>query len=181
MKYVFVGVLCFKFLFGVNISHYLLPQDAKIVQTKLLHDIKNAKKNIKIAMFMVTNKKLVTALINKVKKDNISIEIAFDSSYNASHPKESKIKSLMANSNIKLYAIRGKKKKKGYGILHSKLIIIDSKVVYLGSANLTKSAYSVNYEILLRFNDQPINRLYRLYFDTMITDVVKNVSSSKNK
>ncbi len=120
-------------------------------------------------MFMVTNKKLTNALKERAKKDNISIRLIADESYDTANQKISKVKNLLSQKNISLFHSRGLAKKKNkFGIMHAKLVIIDDDIVYLGSTNWTKSAFHSNYEILVKITDQTTTKLYQYYFDEIL-------------
>jgi phosphatidylserine/phosphatidylglycerophosphate/cardiolipin synthase-like enzyme len=50
-------------------------------------------------------------------------------------------------------------------ILHSKMLIIDRKIAYIGSVNLTTESMTRNHEILIKITDQPtIKRLSEIFF-----------------
>ena len=165
-------IFIFSLVINLNayeIRHFLMPQDGKYAENSIINDIYNAKKNIKIAMFMVTNKRLVKSLIDKYNKSKIDITLIADKSYNKNNLKKSKLNMLSSKNAIKVYITQGLKKKKNkYGILHAKLVIIDDNIVYLGSTNWTKSAYKYNYEIMIRIDDYTTAKLYTLYFNDIL-------------
>jgi phosphatidylserine/phosphatidylglycerophosphate/cardiolipin synthase-like enzyme len=69
--------------------------------------------------------------------------------------------------NITVYYINGLKSKnrKYNGKMHMKMAIIDNKLIYFGSANWSKSAFSVNYEILYNTNNLAVIKKGLDYFD----------------
>jgi len=160
--------------FAYEIKHFLLPSDGNKAEKSLIYDIAHAKKSISVAMFMVTNKKLTSALKERAKKGKIDIKLIADKSYDAQHQKISKVKKLVSVKNISILSTSGlpKKKKSKFGILHSKLVIIDDEIVYIGSTNWTKSAFHNNYEILIRIKDSTTTRLYQYYFDEMLQKAI---------
>lgn len=153
-----------------DIEHFLMPEDRNLAQDSILKSIKNSKKSIDVAMFMFTNKKIANAIIVKSSKNNSKIRVVVDKSYNDEiNPRASKIKTLEKAKNIQLFLAQGlPKKNKKKGIMHAKLIIIDDETVFLGSTNLTNSAFSSNYEILIKINDRTTAKLYKLYFDQIL-------------
>jgi len=156
-------------LHAFEIEHFLMPKDGKKAERTITRDILGAKKKIDVAMFMVTNKKLVNALKERARKGEITIRLIADKSYDTSHLKNSKVFNLIGHPNIAVYRLQGLRKKKNpeRGILHAKLILIDDKITYIGSANWTKSAFRSNYEILIKITDQATAALYQSFFDKM--------------
>jgi phosphatidylserine/phosphatidylglycerophosphate/cardiolipin synthase-like enzyme len=152
----------------------LLPKDGNSAEESLLLDIANSKKNINIAMFMVTNKKLTNALKQRAKKGKIDIKLIADESYDKAHKKITKVKKLSSVKNISLFSAKGLRKKKNkFGIMHAKLVIIDDKIVYVGSTNWTKSAFHSNYEILIKITDATTAKLYNYYFFDILEESKK--------
>jgi len=58
----------------------------------------------------------------------------------------------------------------GLASVHAKLIVVDEKRVYLGSANFTTAAFQRNLEAGLRFRSMEIGDEVTSYFDKMISD-----------
>ncbi len=169
MKHFIFFTLLTNLLFSYSIEHFLMPKDGSRAQESMIKDILSANKEVDVAMFMITNKKLVKALKERAKKGNVHINVIADKSFDIDHFKESRVKKLLDTKNIFVYHLRGKKKKKKkFGILHSKLVVIDDKIVYLGSANWTKSAFKYNYEILVKIVDGVTAKLYKYYFEEMM-------------
>lgn len=171
MKLFLSIIILIQLSFAYEVEHFLLPKDGDKAENMLVKDILNAKHSISVAMFMVTNKKLTNALKERAKKSNIDIKIIADKSYDKAHQKISKVKKLVSQKNIKTFSLRGlsKKKKKKFGILHSKLVVIDDNITYIGSTNWTKSAFHSNYEILIKFTDSATAKMYKYYFDEMLS------------
>ena len=173
MKTILTFILFFCIGSAYEVEHFLMPKDGKMAERSLIQSIDEAKSTIDIAMFMITNKKLTHALIKRASKGHIRIRVIADYTMNNSFSKSSKAKHLLSKKNIMLYTIRGlpkqetKKKKEQYGIMHSKLMIVDNKTVYAGSANWTYSAFSYNYELLIKIVDSTTAKLYSYYFEDM--------------
>jgi len=153
---------------GLELTNFLLPYDNKIVYENIFNDILMARKRVIIVMYMFTNIKLLNILIKKAKKDNVKIIVIGDKSFNKN--KISKLKYLVEhkNKNIKIFLANGVLKNGKRGILHAKIILIDDKIVYIGSANWTNSAFSRNYEVLLKIKDNTIAKLYECYISKIL-------------
>ena len=129
-------------------SFYLMPRDAKTAISDLANDLKNAKKEILVAIYSFTHKELAQSL-KKAAKRGVAVTIIFDEESNK--PKSySRIGDLAKIRSIRCYTLKGlpNKNKGYYGKMHMKLAIIDGKKVYFGSANWSNSAFSRNYELL---------------------------------
>jgi len=133
-----------------------MPRDAMDGLKTFTRDLKNAKRTIKATIYSFTHKKIAKA-IKKAAKRGVKVEIIFDKESNL-RKKYSKIGDLSKIKNIKVYYISGFRSKKGHyeGKMHMKMVIIDSKKIYLGSANWSNSAFSLNYELLFSTTNQKI-------------------------
>lgn len=174
MKILIYLLILYSALFGYEIEHFLIPKDGKVAEASLIDSILESNKTIDIAMFMLTNKKLTNALKKRAQKGNIDIRVIVDFTMNKPISKSSKAKHLVSKKNIKLYTVKGlpkkdtKKKKNRHGIMHSKLMIIDKEIVYMGSANWTNSAFMFNYELLIKIVDKTTAKLYTYYYEDIL-------------
>ncbi len=154
-----------------EIEHFLMPADSELAQNSIIKAIDGSRSSIDVAIFMFTNKKIANALIEKSKKSKENlIRVIVDKSYNNKiNPTGSKFKNLTKAKNIKTFLAQGlPKKNKKTGIMHAKLLIIDDETVYLGSTNFTNSAFSSNFEILVKIKDKTTAKLYKLYFNQIV-------------
>ena len=118
-----------------NMQIYFSPQD-KSISSAVLPIIENAKDYIYIPIFVITENRVVEALI-KAKQRGVDVRLISDA-LNASS-KYSKIKVLRANGiPVKIENYAGK--------MHSKTMIADDKYSIIGSMNLSKSGETKNDE-----------------------------------
>ena len=118
-----------------NMQIYFSPQD-KSISNAVLPIIENAKSYIYIPIFVITENRVVEALI-KAKQRGVDIRLISDA-LNASN-KYSKIKVLRANGiPVKIENYAGK--------MHSKTMIVDDKYSIIGSMNFSKSGETKNDE-----------------------------------
>ena len=118
-----------------NMQIYFSPQD-KSISSAVLPIIENAKDYIYIPIFVITENRVVEALI-KAKQRGVDIRLISDA-LNASS-KYSKIKVLRANGiPVKIENYAGK--------MHSKTMIADDKYSIIGSMNFSKSGETKNDE-----------------------------------
>lgn len=166
-------IFCMQLASAQDIEHFLMPADGEIAQKSIIKAIEDSKTSIDVAMFMFTNKKIANALIEKSKKSKENmIRVIVDKSFNNKvNPTGSKYRNLTKAKNIRTFLAQGlPKKNKKSGIMHAKLLIIDDETVYLGSTNFTNSAFSSNFEILIRIKDKTTAKLYKLYFNQIVAD-----------
>ena len=118
-----------------NIHIYFSPQD-KTISNAVLPIIENAKSYIYIPIFVITENRVVEALIS-AKQRGVDVRLISDA-LNASG-KYSKIKVLRANGiSVKIENYAGK--------MHSKTMIVDDKYSIMGSMNFSKSGEIKNDE-----------------------------------
>ena len=118
-----------------NIHIYFSPQD-KTISNAVLPIIENAKSYIYIPIFVITENRVVEALIS-AKQRGVDVRLISDA-LNASG-KYSKIKVLRANGiPVKVENYAGK--------MHSKTMIVDDKYSIMGSMNFSKSGEIKNDE-----------------------------------
>jgi len=140
---------------------YFMPFDRHKAQKELIYLFSHAKKEIKIAIYTFTNKKLAKALKISAKKAKIYI-IADkeESKYNYSI-----IPNLAAIKNFNIYLLSGKKLKDNQkGKMHVKMAIIDNKYLIIGSANYSYSAFFKNYEYILISEDKSLIKKFNNFF-----------------
>ncbi len=138
-------------LFGADskLKIYTLPDEARPALGHLLRSIDTAKFKIDAAIYSFTHKAIAKKLANAAKR-GVKIRILFDRESNIRN-RRSQIGYLSKFRNIHTYLISGKvrkSKKRGYGLMHMKLMVIDGRYIIFGSANWTYSAFGVNREIL---------------------------------
>jgi len=151
--------------FGAKEKIFFMPKESNYALKTFCNDLRFAQKSIKATIYSFTNKKISKAL-KKAARKGVKIEIIFDKESNL-RKNHSRIGDLAKIKNITVYYISGLKSrnKKYKGKMHMKMAIIDNKIIYFGSANWSKSAFSVNYEILYSTNDLAIIKKGLDYFD----------------
>lgn len=125
---------------GQRIDLWHLPDHRNACIKNLLNLISSAEKSIRIALFTFTHPDILAAL-KKAQDRGIDVKVALD--YSTSLGASAKTVEFLQNKNIPLYiGTKGK-------LLHHKWCIIDEKTLILGSANWTKSAFTINEDCLL--------------------------------
>jgi len=143
-----------------NISKGYISKDKKIeiyfspdtdFESRIIYLIENAKKSINFLAFAFTNPKIANAVV-LAKKRGLQVKGVFDKVQNA-YQKYSKYKYLKDNDiDVRL--------DKNSFKLHSKVIIIDEKIVISGSYNFTKKANIENDENSIVIYDRDLAKKY---------------------
>jgi len=120
-------------------------------ENKIIDIISKAKESINFLAFAFTNPKITDALISAQNR-GVKIKGVFDKAQN-NYQKYSQYKVLKEN-NISVVLDKNPKK------LHSKVIIIDKKIVITGSYNFTKKANNKNDENSIVIYDKAIAKEY---------------------
>jgi phosphatidylserine/phosphatidylglycerophosphate/cardiolipin synthase-like enzyme len=125
---------------------YLLPKETKLALNSLLSHINKAESEIEIAIYSFTHRSISKALKNAAAR-GVKITLFFDHESNYKN-RRSQLGYLAKLKNVTAYTIKGLKSKNGkyYGKMHMKLITIDQKTIFLGSANWSYSAFGLSYE-----------------------------------
>lgn len=136
-----------------NISAYFSPKD-DVYNSLILPQIKNAKREIYISIFYLTDLNLINELI-AAKQRGVEVLILMDA--------------LCAN-NFKARVMELRKAKipliveNWGGKNHEKSIVIDSKILITGSSNFSKSGFYKNDENVLLINNPEVASFYRDYY-----------------
>ena len=147
MKALFLCLILSTFLLSKD-AIYFMPFDAAPALQRITSELKNAKSNVYIAIYSFTNREIAKAIRDSAK-NGVKYTIIFDEQSNIDNDK-SQIGYLAKLKNIRVCTLRGKNKNGKYdGIMHNKLALIDNRLVILGSANWSKSAFEINYENVL--------------------------------
>ena len=132
---------------------YFSPQD-KIITNAVLPLIENAKNYIYIPIIVITENRIVDALI-LAKQRGVDVRLISDA-LNASN-KYSKIKILRANNvPVKIENYAGK--------MHSKTMIVDNKYALIGSMNFSKSGENKNDENVVLLENSEVAKYLKTFF-----------------
>lgn len=132
---------------------YFSPQD-KTISNAVLPIIENAKDYIYIPIFVITENRVVEALIN-AKQRGVDVRLISDA-LNASS-KYSKIRVLRTNEvPVKIENYAGK--------MHSKTMIVDDKYSIIGSMNFSKSGETKNDENTIVLENAEIAKYLKRFF-----------------
>ena len=138
---------------GTNIDIYFSPQD-KCITNSIIPLIDKAENYIYIPTFVLTDRKITSALIS-AKKRGVDVRMIIDA-LNASvqHSKHKELRNGGILVKTENYA----------GKMHSKSIIIDDKYTVVGSMNFSFSGENKNDENLLVIQNPQMTKAYKEFF-----------------
>ncbi len=145
-----------------EIEVYFSPED-DIFAELILKNIKNAKEEILISAFFLTDNNLIDELIN-LKQKGIKIAIILDAS--------SALKFSARTNRLRRADIPTIVENWG-GKNHEKTIEIDSKILIFGSCNFSKSGFYKNDENMIMIKNSEIAKFYRDYFLYLFNSIDK--------
>ena len=152
----------FLVLFSYAKEVYFTPKENKKAENRLYYLFTHAKKEIKIAIYTFTNKRLAKALKIAAKK---GVKIIIVADKKESKHRYSIIPRLAILKNFDIYLLSGKKYKTNKKAkMHVKLSIIDNKYLVTGSANYSYSAFYKNYEYILIHKDKDLINKFNKFF-----------------
>ena len=135
------------------INIYFSPQD-KTIENAILPLIEKAEKYIYIPTFVITEGRVVTALLNAQKR-GVDIKIIIDAlSASGQYSKHQTLRNSSIPVKTENYA----------GKMHSKSMIIDDKYTIIGSMNFSKNGDKRNDENLVVIEDEDIAKFYKNFF-----------------
>lgn len=139
---------------GAEERLFLMPRDHAAALGALIHDIDSAKTEISGAIYSFTHRDIAKA-IKRAASRGVNVYLLMDAKSNLKNT-HSRIGDVAKIRNIEVRTLSGLPAKKGnyFGKMHMKVLVIDGKKAYFGSANWSNSAFGLNYESL-HFSDHP--------------------------
>lgn len=128
---------------------------------RLLHLIQEAKSSIQVALFTFTHPKILDALA-KAQMRGIQVEVALD--YSSVNGSSQKAAEFLTKEGIPLLISSG-----GGKLFHHKWALIDKKILLVGSANWTKSAFAKNEDCILILHN--LNKKQEKHFTEIWKDI----------
>ncbi len=150
----FIVPLIFAFNITVSYTRYI---ETKIevhfsardnCRERIVECINNSKDSIIFALYFLTDKEVIKALLD-ARKRGVKIEGIIDKQCASGASSKKLISELKKNLKINII-------NKKYGIMHHKFAVIDRKIVITGSYNWTFSANNRNYENLVIIKNEDL-------------------------
>ena len=157
--------------FNINnqeIDLWFLPDTENKALLALIQEISKAKSKIQIAIYTLTHKGVIEALI-EAKRRGVVTEVYVDQS-SAFGPSKKACAYLKSNN---IYYFTSPKQK----LLHYKMMLIDNKNLIIGSSNWTKSAFNKNQDFFIIMKN--LNKKQIKSFKRVFHNIKKESFSSK--
>jgi cardiolipin synthase len=145
----------FFFIGGQSVELRMLSEDIDGLK-RIIEEIDKAQKNIRIAMFTWTHPKLTSAII-QAKERGVDVDIIIDKNSYEARELQKKFKSNGVKCRLS----------KKEALLHHKFAFVDDHLLIMGSANWTRSAFTINsdcYILLNELNEHQINYMNDLWY-----------------
>lgn len=147
-------MLSFLSFFQTAANHVDIPKKGQaplLFATETRHDlqksyvsaINQAKKSILIVIYSITDPKVIEALR---KKSELGVDVTIICHENISYDIEKRV-----GSKVKVI------KRFGKGLMHLKIMVIDKKISYIGSANLTSASLKMYGNLVTAFDSKELS------------------------
>lgn len=141
---------------------YYFPRAKQYPDKELIDVINSSKNNLDIAIYSITKKEIVNAII-KAKNRGVNVRIITDKQ-ESSNKAQNKELALLKKADIPI------KINSHSGLMHLKVTIADKKVVTTGSYNYTEGATNLNDEVLVVIQDSSSALDFDKEFERMWND-----------
>lgn len=112
---------------------FVSPNNAGFALQKVIHEISQAKRTIDVAVYMLTNREIISALkLAEARGVKVTVLYGEESPFGTKVPR-----------------------------LHTKLMVIDKRRAIVGSANFTEAGFGYNKEVLIFINTGEFNSFFR--------------------
>ncbi len=152
---------------SVPVEVFSLPQDTSTVRSRLDNLLDNAKQRVLLAMYWLTDDKIIDKLID-LKKKKIDVQIIFDESMDGKGIDIYKLMNKFLNNGIVTLIFPSNEVK---GRMHNKFMIVDDNRVWTGSANFTKTVldpktdFKNNENVLIFYSKDMATKFERIFED----------------
>ncbi|MCZ8516915.1 phospholipase D-like domain-containing protein [Paenibacillus filicis] len=143
---------------------YAFTRDHQHPEKLLIHVINGAKSNLDIAIYSLTNKDIVDAIL-EAKKRGVEVRLITDNQEAKTAAQAAKLKQLKTAG----IAIKENSHK---GLMHLKVTIADKSTLTTGSFNYSISAATTNDEVLVVIHDSKIAQEWSTEFEKIWNDKV---------
>jgi phosphatidylserine/phosphatidylglycerophosphate/cardiolipin synthase-like enzyme len=158
-------------VFSLSSKSQVLFSPKDKITNYLIKRINSSKKNIYIAVYMLTDKKIAQALVDAKNKRDLDVQVITDQTcLEYKHGKVDMLKN--ANIDVFVYKNNLKNKKRPSKLMHNKFAIFDN-ILWTGSFNWTVQANHQNKENVLLTDDPDILKKYKDQFELLKQRCVK--------
>jgi len=142
------------------------------VDKRIIADINNSKESIHLALYELTNKYIAKALIDASNR-GVEVKVFTDEQTRATEYEYF--------DELEEAGIEVADDEDSNALMHNKFLIIDSNILWSGSANYTVYAFYRNYENLVRIQDTQVASIYNQKFTYLYNHLDTTMPPSKVK
>ena len=146
------------------------PPDARVTaffdsacEQAVLHALKDARREILMAAFVLTREDIVDALLAAAQND-IAVQLRYDAAQSDFEGMEKALRRLRRGG-VRCAAVRMAGEN---AAMHHKFVVVDGAVVLTGSYNFTTAASTLNHENLVRIESPAIAQQFRAVFFALV-------------
>lgn len=121
---------------------FYTPESNSYVTSHIQRDIEKSQKSVDLSIYSFTSRPIMRAMRRKAQ-EGVDVTVLIDR--NKSHGLKNKL-----GNDIKLYPYDGQ------GLMHHKLLVIDRKIVWLGSANFTYDGLGKDANFMQRIESEEL-------------------------
>jgi phosphatidylserine/phosphatidylglycerophosphate/cardiolipin synthase-like enzyme len=125
------------------------------LRPSLEHSIRNAKQSVLLIIYSLSDKKIVHALKDAANR-GVSVVVIHD-------PVETPDCGFLLGKQVTCYPRRGK------GLMHNKLLVVDHSVVWLGSANMSTRSLTEQGNLVVALRSRAVAQAIELLSSSMIS------------
>jgi phosphatidylserine/phosphatidylglycerophosphate/cardiolipin synthase-like enzyme len=129
----------------------------------LLKELANAKDEVRVAIYMFTDRKILAAL-QRVHKRDVDLIVKYDQGTAQRFELMQEMISTLRGSGVDVIPVVFEKSR---GKMHNKFVVIDRKKVLTGSYNFTVTAAEASYENFVRIESAVIAKRYLDEFENI--------------
>ncbi len=145
------------------------------LQASLIHAIESATRSIDIAIYALLDRKIIESLKRAAEERNVAVTVVVD-------PSATQNAEALLGRSIRLY------ERPVRGLMHTKIIVLDKKIVWYGTMNLTKTSLATHGNIGCGIYSPKIAALCIQFISNLIektvtsgTPLILRVQSEENR
>ncbi|WP_181350677.1 phospholipase D-like domain-containing protein [Thalassobacillus sp. CUG 92003] len=142
---------------------YIFSRTDKSPKQKLLHTIDHSKHTLDVAIFLLTEKEIVTHMCQATKR-GVKVRVLTDRTQATESPQQMANIQRLIDSGAQVMVNRHD------GTMHLKVVISDQHTITAGSYNFTYSAEQKNNEVMLIIKDKQMAAAWTKQFNQMWHD-----------
>lgn len=142
---------------------YMFTKGRQSIKQRLLHLIDNSQKTLDVAIYIVTDKEIISHLCYATNR-GVKVRLITDKKQTYNNQLQNNYIQRLINNEIPV------KINSHPGIMHLKLMISDNTTIASGSYNYTHTAETINDEVVVFINNRKFSTKWTKKFESMWND-----------